>query len=1397
MKVSFDVKNNHAKTKRPVSFEGYKFVKSDEGFREFEVSYPYDENRDNCYVEIFRLDTDKQGNYFTVGQASDRITKSDRYELKPGINRIDLASKFGISDNEPFAYHFVLKDKKSGFERVRIDAGEMIDETNGDKNSQKLYNIISPSKSNLSRGGNMKLVIIDSQKVGYVYNDQNMYIKDDKLAKRGEQGIKTITNKFGGTLAGLEYAIDNGEYDNYNRIISLPVFTDDDFSAHAYWNKNCMQMASSLGNINNYASLQRKMFAHGLNFVSDGAFVNEGLEGVHFKHLLKWGEDSPYYNWFRASGIKDNPLSMGVFVKNKDYISHKLVNSPWIYSQSRIGTVTHTRNPRYDSKKPTYIQFFDTRLVTEEERKDTTSLIKTYSKMSTPNVYELHTHNDSVFPYAFEIDPEVYKANIKRLNEYNDHHPNRVIDIDSPKGSRILSKFKNYTVDGKFESGFETWDANPDIAKLNFVYSHTDTKALKNLPVDERKREMEKLVRANSQVQDYAVTSGQYWTRKTDDILRLYVAQNLKNLDKDNPSLVYNKIMTLSNNKIFPDSVKVEVSKAEVENVLEGYYFHKRHLSDEDKKSQILEGLMNTPLDSFEFGDNIVAVLASPLISKRASVPSEVGVSRYQLYKNGNKHLPEEYRSTYENMEKIYTNEMSAFANAVLMNVDSVMPQDKKLFDGDKVTEYGKYVLPLLTQSIAKYAVVKSLAPDLSVAIDSNSGELTYDYKTLKELSLQSIGILNPASPKDEADMLLSRIRKGMKGLDSSIDGEIVESLVRTLKDTSLESFQLADLIIDKTQSGLDWRIDAAKDIADIEALRNGMNNFEYTWQQVIDFWRKFTQGVIEINPNAYTVAEVTDEVGLHTKGLGGYSRKFPGTSDIVAKFQRETGMTSTANYTHWFRLISRMFTRDFEDASTFDDNNYLQKVIFETMVDGGSPFIKSGSLDSVMYAYTFIGNHDKPRALHCAAIDMHLFYSDLNYVDNRENRKTAFKVLNNRFIGNISNEEVDAYDFSAASPKAIAMADALQHAFVNVLNAYKDKYPELKNQQVFDQAFVPICKSISDLAQGKFMGKRFDPDAFGIKPIDIAISLVLKQARVQYGFKLPAEAEIHYEDEVFEAMMKPAMSKLLGMMKYLVALPGMPTMFDGDDVGATGYDSKSKNMYLQGRQRVHDEWLDSTDATKYKKFIAEYKKYFDDVMAIRRNPKCGALNNGAVYTLPLQKSKTGDIIPAIFRQSTDGRMAISLFNTTALHHDHKAEYNHHNPVLDSIKLNFDTTKDSNGNEQTVYIDGSTNADVPNAPYAVNNVGIPGLKNGTIFHNANDENDIYYVNEHDGKYFLKRGTGDGSIPLTDTTLILYSVPENTPLTFTGNLNFKPNARFVANAYDNKTYECGKKLALSK
>lgn len=1391
MKVSIDLnrRNGVQSKEKDIAFKGFQVVKSDDGFKEIEFAYPFDENKEDCYLEIYKLDKDKYNNYFSVGKAYGK-NGSDRYKMTSGINRIDMAKTFGIGDNVPFAYHYVVIDKNSGYPKTRIDAGDIIDERASRQDGSYLFNIVLPDKSNISRGGSMKLVIIDSQKVGYVYNDQNLIVKDEKLAKRGMNGIKTITNKFGGTLAGLEHAIDKGEYDGYGRIISLPIFTDDDFTAHSYWNKNCFQMASSLGNINNYASLQRKMFAHGLNFVSDGAFVNEGLQGVHFRDLIKWGENSPYVRWFKTSGIGDNPFNLGVFVKNRNYISHKIVNSPYVYNQNKIGTVSIKKNPKYDSTKPTYIQYFDSRLVTDAEKYDNTSLITSYSKMSTDNVYDLHSHNDSVFPYYFEIDPEMYNENVKRLNEYNNSNPkNGIANIYSPTAARILSKFRTFNVDGKFESGFETWDANPDIAKLNFVFSNTDTKSLKNISVEDRTREMQLIARANAQVQDYAVSSGQYWTKKTDDILRLYIAQQLKNVDSNNPSLVYSQILNKANGKIFPKTLGADVSKNEVENVLYGVYNNKRQLSEEDKKSQILEGIMNTPLDSIEFGENIVSVLASPLVSKRANVPSEIGVSRYDIYKAGNKNLPPEYKKTYETMDNIYTHEMLDYATETLELVDSLLPQQSKLFDGNEVTEFGKYVLPLVTQEIAKFALVKALAPDLTIAINKNTGELTYDYKALKQVFLQGLGIAKPASPEDETEMLLAKIRKGIKHIDRSMNSELVESLVKTLKDTNANSFKLADLIIDKTQSGLDWRIDATKDIADVEALRNENTNFDYTWQSVINFWHKFVKGVYDNNPNAYTVAEVTDERTLHDMGLGYHSRKFPKYSDIVSKFQRETGMTSTANYSYFFTDVAKMFTKCFEDGSYWEDQNYLQKLLYEKMVGGSDPYFKSSSLDSLMYSYTFIGNHDKPRALHCAAMDMGLFYSELNDPSNFENRLKAYRMINNNFFDYVNPNDVNHYDFSAVSPKAIAMGYALRKAFVDTLNKYKDDPNKGFSQDDFQRAFEVLTQSISDLSQGKFEGKRFDPDAFGVKPFDVSIQMILKQASDVYHFKMPPHLYNNFANDVFETAMDPAISKLLGMMKFLVALPGMPTLFDGDDLGATGYDTKTKNMYLQGRQRVHDEWAD-IESTKYKSFIAKHKKEFDEVMALRKNVKCNALNNGAPFMLPLQdatdayNSSNHFSIPVILRQSTDGRMAISIFNTTGLHHDPEKYYSPTKIKLDSIKFNFETKKDSNNNEQTIFVDGA------------DGVGVTGLKNGTKFVNAKDENDVYYVNEYNGKYFLKHGSGDGSITVDDSTLVLYHVPENMKtLSFTGQYKLNLPTNFVTNAYEIKTKDSGKNLAL--
>lgn len=1363
MKVSFDLRKNSPQKNNAVSFKGVEPAKSAEGFKELKFAYPYDSDKQECYLKVYKVGVDDNGNYFIDNIAYSNDGRDGLYIPADG-RAIDMQKTYGFPEDQPFAYNYLVKRKDGTGEETKVDCGDVINE-NG-----TLFNVISSTKSGMNKGGSMKLVIIDSQKVGYVYNDKNLIVKDEKLAKRAENGIKTLTNKLGGTLAGFEHAVENGEYDNYNRIISLPVFTDDDFSAHAYWNKNCMQMAKSFGNINNYASLQRKMFAHGLNFVSDGAFVNEGLEGTHFGDLLKWGEKSPYFYWFRASGLNNGPLSLGVFSKNKEFISHKIVNSPHIYTENSNGRIKIHSNPKYDKTKPTYIQFFDKRLVTDSEKNDNVNLIKSYSKLTTPNVYDIHTHNDSIFPYYFEIKPEIYEKNIKNLIAYNSDNPDAEIRLDSPLAARLLSKSEYYNVDGKFESGFETWDANVDIAKLNFVFSNTDAKELKNLPIEKRKAVMEKMVRANYQVQDYTVQSGAYWTQKTDDILRMYVAQQLKNVDENNPSLVYNKIMELSNNKVFPKDVKAEVSKEEVENVLDDLYNNKRELSELNKKDEILEGVMNTPLDSIEFGQNLTAVLASPLIAKRANVKAEVGVPRFDIYKNGNKNLPSEYVKTYSKMDEIYSKELANYAEKILDKVDNKLPENHKLFDGEDVTDYGKYVLPLLLPQITKYAVVKALAPKVGVNVNEKNGEISYDYKALNDVHLQSFGITKFASPEDEANVVLDELQKGLKKIKSSADDVIVDGILTSLKGTNLKSFELADLIIDKTQSGLDWRIDATKDIADVEALRNGMESFDTMWNSIIDFWKSFQSAVQKKNPNVYTVAEVTDEDNLFDKGWGSSSRRFPSKPDIIPKFLRETGMSAIADYSFFFTEVQKAFSNEFECGRKNLDPTYASKMVFDKMISGDKNFIRMGAQDAMKFAYTFIGNHDKPRALHCMALDMNLFYNDLTYADNNfKARETAYKVLNDKYMDRIYPSEVDNFDFSGVSAKAIAMAEAIRPALIDKLNDYC--YFNQISEQDKTRNLIAVSKSISDLANGKYLGSRFNPEAFGVKPIDIAISMAIKQARIKYGFSLPNNLDKDYEDGAFEKVMTPAMTKLKAMMKYLVALPGMPTLFDGDDTGNTGYDTKTKNMYLQGRQKVHDEWID-VDNPKYRKFIADNKAQIDWIMGIRRNPKCKALNNGAVFTLPLNSTQNDVPVASILRQNSDGYMAISIFNPLGVQQDNRKPY-------------------ETGMEHAAYLNELNMNSISST------IGVNGIKNDTKFVNAEKPDDVYYVRESNGNYSLKRHVNGKDVPIMLDTpaLILYHEPDKSRPSFTGNYHFSPNARFVASAYSSKNLEQGKQLAL--
>ena len=1386
MKVKFDLNQPNIISEK-VSFKGYKPSKSEYGEREYKFNYVFDDSKKDCYLEIFRVDKDSNGNYRVTGEKDKfgNIKPIQNYnaimngedgssiKIESGTV-INLTSDYGLSPNEGFAYHYVLRPKgqPDGVPEYKLDPGNTINNAASSQRMHEVYNFVSDKASTVSKGGAMKLIVPDNNNVLWVYDKDNKIVENPNI-ERARKTTKNIFNKIGGSLAGIEKDIDDGKLDNFTRIITTPLFADDSLAAHGYWNKNCFQMAQSLGNINNYTSLQKKMFAKGMNLVADGAYVNEGLEGVHFRHVLRWGKKSPYFNWFRISGLEDSPLSMGVFGKKLDHVTHRLINSKYKYEQRPDGSIKISGNHNYKSNQPTYIQIYDDRLVNAENLSEK-ELIKAYDKLVKNNL-DINTHNDSVVPYSFRIDSETYKQNAILLSTYNKN--NKKVDLYSGEGTRAVTQFEYFGFDGKHESGFETWDANPDIAKLNYVPSNNETQKLKNISDIVKRNELKKqLLQKNMEVQDYAVLSAKYWTMKTNKILNLHVAQHLTDIKGKSSDDITKIIKNLSKTVLPKD---LDLNKEIVKNVIYGRYVLKGTDTENNYDKAILQGLMNTPLDSVEVGDDIVSVLASPLMTKRAISEEQIGKSRFEMYKQKNPHLLPQYKDTYEQTDKLYEKEMFTFAKDILDAINNALPKDGKLKDEQgNTTEYGKYVLPLLTAEIARFAVIKGVKPDAEFKYDKKTGEISYDYKSLKSTSLLRMNIVAD-SPEDEAFLLISKLKHNINYINTKDKEELIKALSQSIKGTSYESFALADMIVSRAEAGLDWRIDATKDIADIDSLKDEKTNFEYTWNKVIVFWSKFTEGVKEYHPDAYIAAEVTDEGTIYGRGKGYKSgSRYSNIKEVVKKLINEAGFTTVANYTYLSSAINQIFGKLFDyDGETSPDKGLFHGSTVYNQLIGGGNFFGSEPLSSLIYTYTFAGNHDKCRALEGYATDMDMVYTDLTDIKNYEYRNRAYKILHALPYGNEPNwDSVNCYDYSHVSNLAIAKCETISSGMGKA--AYKIGLSDDKAKHIYGA----MLDALKNLSNSRHKGREYEADGFGTKDYNTALDIVLDE--MEYvGLNLSADEKKRLKDKTFEFIIDPAVSKYLGHIKFLVALNGNPTLYAGDDYGSTGFETTTKNIYLQNRNIIREDWADPK-SPEYKEFIARAKNYIDYQFGLRARKELHPLNDGTPFMLDLQNAKYSKPVyesnfedkvkgyengntqlSALLKQSPDGCMTISVFNTEGLNHKFDEYYRPAEITMNSINLNTSRGK----------FDKLTT--------------VSGLRAGMYFLNA-DKNDKtrYYVDDNN----QITGPDHKPIKFKDSTLILYHEPS-----FCGSkVLYNPQYNFVSKPYENKKQaETGSKLQL--
>ena len=740
------------------------------------------------------------------------------------------------------------------------------------------------------------------------------------------------------------------------------------------------------------------------------------------------------------------------------------------------------------------------------------------------------------------------------------------------------------------------------------------------------------------------------------------------------------------------------------------------------------------------------------------------------MYKAGNPHLEPEFRGVYETADKMYTQELANFANEIFSNIDAKLPENSKLHDKEgNLTDFGKYVIPQLAPEIVRFAVIKSVEPNALVTTDAQTGEISYNYNELKKTSLTSMGIIAD-SPEDEAELVINKIRSRVKKIQPSEKQKLANALFQSIKGTDANSFKLAEMIVDRTEAGLDWRIDATKDIADIESVRNHKTDFEYTWNQVINFWSKFADGVKEYHPDAYIAAEVTDEADIYGKGNGGKSgARYADSTEAVKKLLNEAGFTTTANYTYFSSNLTGIFGKLFADENGVERGTRHNGTILEQLV-GGANFLQSGPLESLLYSYTFAGNHDKCRALEGYAEDMDMVYTDLTNVNNFEKRQRAYKILHGMGYGNNPTKEaVDCFNFARTSNLAIAKAESIASG----MGKAKENIGLDQNKK--DLVYGTMLQALKNLTNGHHKGNIIEADGFGTKDFSVALDVVLDE--MEYvnqdpHFKLTPEERKALKDEAFKQIVDPAMSRLLGQMKFLIALTGNPTLFAGDDMGSTGYETTTKNIYLQNRNVIHEEWVDP-QSPDFKPFVKQFKDFLDEQFELRTRPELQPLNDGTPFALKEQTAYTDDgtktSVSALLRQSPSGAMTISVFNTEGLNHKYDDYYDSKQITLNSIDLN-----DDRGGK----------------------VGLRGgLRPGIKFKNANKEDQTtYYVNGNN------QITGPDERPITfkDSTLILYSVDNFQP-SFTGRKTlFNPQYNFVSKPYaemNKQPHNIGKKLTI--
>ncbi len=1090
-------------------------------------------------------------------------------------------------------------------------------------------------------------------------------------------------NRLGGTLNTIKAKIPYLKDTGITSILGTPVFGMD-HSSHGYWTINPYQITDELGNIADFKNLMIDLYKNDMRWIADGAFVNEGVSGMHISDIVYWGAKSPCVDLFETKDLENLPTRFGVLSKNINIDKHihlKLVNAPYkiIFEKSPEGNYIEKKviTGKVDPTKPTFVQLFDDRLASEDQMNND-EVFSVYANKETDNNFEIAGYRDSVQPYYHRVTLREVEDNYKKYKEAH--------KIDSSvEFKNLLTKWRNFEfVESNKDGGISLWVGNSDISKKRFI---TPEKLLEEGLSEDKYRQKKA---AQYQVQDDTVQVGKFWTEEVARTLVEYTAKIIENKRHENDKvLTYQEaVKALIDEGKLPESAKAILEKGSdnlsaLDNILTANAWgdgRDYKLTETKVPESVTDGLMSYPFEATEFAVDLLGVFTYPYIKNMAVTEDTVGMSRYDFYKMGNEYydmLPDRYRDLYKKTDNLIANDMTQQADKILSKISEKLGIDI-ISENGELTQQGKDIYSVIYPDIAKFLLVSSLAPEIKPNYKENN-IFSYNVDDLRKVNFNSLNLQYEVSPENVAKRLLEEIRNGLKNISNDDIDKFVNHLTSRLKDVNSDSINVAKLIIEQTESGLDWRIDASKDVGDFEAVDDGALDYRTNIEHIYSFWNKFNKGVREYNPRAYTIGELTD------------------WNEPERDFSPRTGFSTVSDYSYFYSLLPKLYGKN-SDGQT--EHNF-KDVVYKEM----ERFLNSGYASNVNFAHRFVSNHDKPRMLHVFSLDPGAF------LDENADKK-PFLMYQLMLISLNSSAEFNKLD---------------------------------KNHKDALLASLKSLRNGTVIISGK--EKDFDKENFGIRPFDFNIDSLFEQAIEtnkefsEFASKNDNKPRIaKMKAEILEKMLTNtnALNRFRAMWFAMNAMPGAPTMYAGDELGMTGWETFAKNEKQENRNRLPWENLNDENYS----FIKKFNQDVNAITKIRSKEAASALVNGATVFInsPTQNS-------VAFYRYNDKTDAICII--------------HADPFNGGCKNELSTSRIDLG-------------------------GLPvGLKVGTIYKDALNENERFKVtNPYEIKKIDDNGNIQETINLHDSGLILLREKDFTgkELSFKGRIE-NPNIKLANTKYN--------------